>query len=742
VTRPRAAAALLALAGGLGTARAAGAQDLACERGDREVRALRFAGNRAFGDAELASVVVTTPSDLVSRLRVLGTRRCLNPDEFARDVLRLAAYYRKRGYPDAAVDTVVRPLGRGGANPPVAVTFAVREGAPVRLDSVTVLGLDSVRSARRVRAAVPLRPGDVFDRAALEAAHDSVAQRLRDSGYPDADALFSWSTDLRRRAATATITAVPGRFARIGRVEVERDGTRGRGPVVPERVVRRTSGLRRGDPVRAGDLLAAQRALYQTDAFSRVDVRLDTAGGPDSLATVRLRVTEGDLRAARASAGWATLECFRLQADYTDRYFLPRAQRLELTGRLARLGQGYPARVAGGGVCSGTSRRDIYGDTVNYYLGATVRQPSFFRLRRVPSVTVFTSRASEYNAYQRVTPVGVLFSLASRPGSRLPSTATYQLERGRTTADPAIFCAVFSACEEATREPLARNRAVGTLGYALARNRADDPLNPQRGSVQRVTLRHSSGFTGSERTQRFNRVVFDASWYFPLGGGGTLTAHAQGGAVFGDAPQQERLFAGGPTTVRGFRQNELGPQVYLVQGFDTVAFGPRTVYVVPPSGGARAVQRSIPAGGNALLVGNLEAQVRSPVLPDLFGLALFTDAGQVWNRGARAGGGLRGLRFTPGAGVRVRSPFGAIRVDLGYNPYAAPVGSALFITQGDPASRVLYCVSPGNALAVSDPGDGTSPTQAGGRCPATYRPPSSRGFLRRLNPSIWIGQAF
>jgi outer membrane protein insertion porin family/translocation and assembly module TamA len=497
--------------------------------------------------------------------------------------------------------------------------------------------------------------------------------------------------------------------------------------------------------VRAGDLLGAQRALYQTDAFSRVDVRLDTADAAasgDSLATVRVRVVEGDLRAARASAGWATLDCFRLQADYTDRYFLPRAQRLELTGRVARLGMGHPARFAGRQLCSGDARRDIYGDTVNYYLGATVRQPSFFRLRRVPGVTVFTSRASEYNAFQRVTPVGVLFSLASRPGSRLPSTATYQLERGRTTADAAIFCAVFSACDEGTRAPLARNRTVGTLAYALARNRADDPLTPSRGSVQRLTLRHSSALTLSERTQRFNRAVVDASWYFPLGGGATLTAHLQGGAVFGDAPQQERLFGGGPTTVRGFRQNELGPQVYLVQGYDTVAAGGRTTFAVPDTGRARTVQRSIPAGGNSLLVGNLEAQVRSPVLPELFGLAFFTDAGQVWNRGRRAGGGLSGLRFTPGAGVRVRSPFGAIRVDLGYNPYAAPPGSALYITQGDPASRVLYCVSPGNLLAVTGGPAGEPPSQAGGRCPASYRPPNSRGILRRLNPSIWIGQAF
>jgi outer membrane protein insertion porin family/translocation and assembly module TamA len=55
---------------------------------------------------------------------------------------------------------------------------------------------------------------------------------------------------------------------------------------------------------------------------------------------------------------------------------------------------------------------------------------------------------------------------------------------------------------------------------------------------------------------------------------------------------------------------------------------------------------------------------------------------------------------------------------------------------------VLYCVSPGNALAVTDGGDGRPPRQESGRCPASFRPPNSRSILRRLNPSIWIGQAF
>ena len=728
---------------GAAAAPAAGAQDVACEAGDREVRALRFDGNRAFSDLDLGLVVVTTPSSVVSRLRIVGTRRCLDPIEFPRDLLRLQAYYRRRGYPKAVVDTTVRPVAPNA----VAVTFRIVEGAPLRLDSLTVTGLDAVRGGAQLARSFPLRPGAVFDRNLLEAGRDSIIARLRDTGYPAADALPEWTTDLAAMTATATVRFVPGRFTRLGRITVQADTTGGRLPRIPEPVVRRTLGLRPGDPFSAADIVEAQRTLYQTDAYRRVEIRVDTAAGvPDSVANLLVTVTEGELRAARVSAGWATLDCFRTQGDLTSYYFLPRAQRLELTGRVSRIGIGDP--LDGAEDLCPQAKDDIYSDKLNYYVGATIRQPRLFRLRRVPSLTLFTSRQSEYNAFRRTTSIGALFSLASRPNSRLPSTLTYQLELGSTEANAAVFCAIFSACDRDAREFLARPLPLGALGYSIVRDRTDDPLNPTRGTQQRLSFRHSSVFTGSDRTQRFNKAVLDASWYRRLGEGSLLIAHVQGGALFGGAPPQERLFAGGPTTVRGFRQNELGPVVYLVQRYDTLTApvtGEQTYLADPDS---VPVERTIPVGGNSLVVGNLEVQVRSPVLPQLLSLAFFTDAGTVWDRKVRTADVQGRLRFTPGAGVRIRSPFGAIRVDLGYNPYDPIGGAAYYIT--DPAQRAngssqqeLYCVAPPNQRRVLPvaPGD-VYPVQEDGGCPADFRPKPARGFLKRLNPSIWIGQAF
>ncbi|MFN9955947.1 MAG: POTRA domain-containing protein, partial [bacterium] len=85
------------------------AQDLSCERGDREVRSLRFAGKREYPASVLATTVATRPSTLAA-VPVIGTRRCLDPVEFARDVRRIETLYRRRGYPDVRVDTIVQAV--------------------------------------------------------------------------------------------------------------------------------------------------------------------------------------------------------------------------------------------------------------------------------------------------------------------------------------------------------------------------------------------------------------------------------------------------------------------------------------------------------------------------------------------------------------------------------------------------------------------------------------------------------
>ena len=222
-------------------------------------------------------------------------------------------------------------------------------------------------------------------------------------------------------------------------------------------------------------------------------------------------------------------------------------------------------------------------------------------------------------------------------------------------------------------------------------------------------------------------------------------------------PQQERLYAGGANTVRGFRQNELGPVVYLADSL-RVCIEPTGDCVTPTtardtvyfsSSQSKEPSRILPVGGNSVVVGNLEVRMPAPFIPDRLQVAFFADAGQVWTRGATgAEQSFGNLRVTPGIGIRVASPVGPIRLDVGYNRYPRQSGAAYYDTPAGTKGAPLYCVSPENGLPVTGwrpglkPSDDQAQQSNSGRCPTTFTPQERGGFFRRLSLHASIGQAF
>ena len=108
------------------------------------VRGLRFKGNHALDATQLSTAIATTNSSWFARSGMvrwmgLGEKRVFDQVEFERDVLRVTLLYKKSGYMSVVVDTLVRRTPKD-----IYITFLITEGPPVRLDSLTFLGLDSV----------------------------------------------------------------------------------------------------------------------------------------------------------------------------------------------------------------------------------------------------------------------------------------------------------------------------------------------------------------------------------------------------------------------------------------------------------------------------------------------------------------------------------------------------------------------------------------------------------------------
>jgi outer membrane protein insertion porin family/translocation and assembly module TamA len=716
---------------------AAGAQDLECDPGDVRVDDIEFGGNETFPDAELEAAIATTPSSFWRRIGLFfGAQRCLDRVEFQRDVLRLRLFYRQRGFYKTAVDTTVVTKDPGR----VDIRFAIVEGPPVVIDTMRVSGLDTVRDGSRLARQLEQMRGGRFDRHALQMRVAGIIDRLRDQGYARAEVLSNYDVDSTDRA-TVELQFLPGRVMRIARIDVEIQPREGKRQEITEAEVRRLLSLRVGEIFREQDLFRSQRDLYQLETYAHVEIRLapDSLQPPgDSLLAVRVFLSEAAMHSVRLGAGWATLDCFRAQGRFVDRDFIGGARRLEVNGRLSKIGVGYPLDGVEQ-MCASQVRNDVFSDTVNYYAGATVRQPLLFGLRLSPTLTLFSERYSELDAYLRRTTIGGVASVTRETRPRTPLTLAYQLEYGRTQAADAVFCAVFNVCELQAIGELTQNTRLATGRVSLSRDRTDNLYDPRRGDIVRLEWRHSSQFIGSDF--RFNKWTGEANWYKGLSPSVTFASRIQLGGVLalgtlrgtdGFVPPQERMYGGGPNSVRGYRQNELGPLVYLVDGarVDSILPGGDTVFVADDTIG---VIRTSPTGGNAQAIANVELRIRPPFLRQLLQFALFVDGGQVYNRRAETVR-LDQFRWTPGIGLRVASPVGPIRFDLAYNRYAQQRGPAYTIVRdeltGNPSR--LRCVSPGNTL----------PNGFGEGCPATFTPRQDDSFFQKLTFHFSIGQAF
>jgi hypothetical protein len=169
---------------------------------------------------------------------------------------------------------------------------------------------------------------------------------------------------------------------------------------------------------------------------------------------------------------------------------------------------------------------------------------------------VYSERRSEFKAYLRAIPIGVIASAQQGIGSQLPMTWSYQLEYGRTAAQPAFFCAVFNVCEADVRERLERYTGAPYLAGPDAKpgDRPDpttDGLDPPSGSPR----------PWADERRELQQPTFDA-WYVAMGGirrrpAGTAVVHARAFRFCAQfIPLPERLRRG-PKQARGFRQNEL-----------------------------------------------------------------------------------------------------------------------------------------------------------------------------------------
>ena len=653
------------------------------------VRGLSFKGNHALDATQLSVAIATTNSGWFARSGLvrwmgLGEKRTFDQVEFQRDVLRLTLLYRKSGYMSATVDTLVRRT----TPKDISITFLITEGPPVRLDSLQILGLDSVDRRGTVERDLPLQVGDPFNRILLDETADTLVRRLRDRGYPDAVAFQSFERDKADLAATAAIDLQTGPLSGVSAIAIS--GTK---RVAPS-VVRSLLSAESGRVFSQEDLYRSQRNLYRSELFSFAAVGIDSAAYDPASDSVPLtvRVQESRPRRARGSVGYATEDCIRVGAGISFRDFAGGGRILDLSGRLSKIGVGEPTAwgLENGTMCSQLKPDTLGSGQVNYNLAVSLRRPAFLSPHNTLATSVFADRRSEYLVYLRQE-IGTGVSLNHETFRRAKLALTYAFTYGSTQASPASFCVSLDVCTAEDIAQLSARQGLGSLSASASFPSVNNPLDPTRGERTTVQTMVSAQFLGSSETQQFIQLVAERAWYRTLSRQTVLSFRLRAGAIWAPltsvngltetryVPPANRFYAGGPNDVRGYQLNGLGPINYLVDN-DTVPVDTTDLTGMPIPPGAI---RYSPIGGNMLGVGNLELRLPSPLWGKILRWVAFVDAGVLWDRDQNE----PALRLTPGLGLRLVTPLGPVRLDVGYNGYSRQAG-ALYLSQNDAVYRI------------------------------------------------------
>jgi outer membrane protein assembly factor BamA len=536
----------------------------------------------------------------------------------------LTRYYAEQGYLEAVVQDPRYELDDQTATG--RVVFPVSEGPLFRISTVEFNG-NTVFDDAKLAATVPLPKGETYRPVMRERSLQALQELYWQQGYNDVDTQISTRRDKQAGTVDVLVNIAENRQSIVHEIVIEGNQKTSNNLISTQLV------LKKGDALDLQKLAESRRNLYNTGAYTIVDIARDEIG----------TTAQSDVKAEGGN---------RALADNP----IPAQKPVRLTVKVREV-QPFNIRYGasfdterGPGVIVDIDNRNSLGSART--LGLRTRYDSQLQearlyfsqplLRRFPVKTIVTPywrrernpATVESDAFD-VDRLGISVQQESRFRDFYLLNYGYRIENSKTVILSEI---------PVPSTPL----RIAALTGTITRETRDDVLDATRGDLISQAFEFSPQFLGSQvRLIKYFGQYFK---YIPLEKpkaelftnkiqrprfvyAGAVRLGLANGLGGQEVPLSERFFAGGSHTIRGFEQNSVGPQ-----------FIDRT-----------------PLGGEATLIINNE--VRHP-LYRMFDIAGFVDIGNVWEHVSDMS--LGDLRKAAGVGLRVRTPWILIRLDYGF----------------------------------------------------------------------------
>ncbi len=527
----------------------------------------------------------------------------VSEERLKEDMERIRDFYISHGYLDVEVNYDLLPARRPGDK---ILEIFIKEGRQYVVSSIDVVGNTKI-GKEELLSKVKTKVGEPFDPYKTERDASRIQDRYFEDGYIYTKVIPLPSVDPSRGTVDLTFEVKEGSVVYVRRIVIKGNVK------TKDKVIRRELRIYPGDVFNGAKLRRSLQRLMNLGYFEKVDYDIKDTDDPQKKDLI-VRVKEKETGEFSFGAGYSTVDKFvgfiRISQNNFDITNWPR-----FTGGGQKLSVMY----------------EKGSDVEDYWLSFT--EPWLFD--RPISAGFDLYRRS----HDRETDVGYSYD-EERKGVNLrlgKALGEYTRIDGNLKIETVDITDISdSASEELKREEGSNDLRM--LGLKWTDDHRDNIFSPHSGYYLSLSTDLAGGILSGDKD--FYRFFMDARYYMPfIGEDNVLSFRLRVGLEdnYDDSdwvPIYERFFAGGAYTIRGYRERKVSP--------------------LDPNTGD-------PVGGESLLVGNIEYTIP---LMEYLKLATFFDFGNVW---AECDDFLSGdLYYSVGVGIRVKTPFGPMKLDYGY----------------------------------------------------------------------------
>lgn len=557
----------------------------------QDILEVMIEGNRNLSDTAIKKILLIKPEP---RWKFWAKRPLFDPVTFDWDKKRIERLYESEGFYRVQVKKRKQETKRG-----IRLRFLIDEGEPAFVESIRITS-EKGELWSEVTAELPLNEGSRFREEDYRESATLISRRLQQAGYARAKVLRSAELSRNRKKVEVIYQVSRGELCRFGKISIE-----GLEKVRPE-LVRREIQLLPYQRWSLSEMALARSRIVGLELFRSVEFHPMLEEKENRLIPLQIRLREGPPRRLRLGMGYGSEEGPRAMVSWRHANFKDLGYRLEFRARVSRI-----SRSLNAGLRMPHTPGTHYESAFNFSLGQDME-----------------------DAYD------LLFT-------RGHAEIAYRLNREWTMRFPLNvevleFDEVNEKLSLATGRPPQSGLVLGP-GLGLEYREASFGSTERKGWLGSVWAETSLDEVGADYTYSITRMKI--AYSLPLPRRFLFSSHFR--LAFLDeydkkAPLSKRLYAGGTSTIRGYRRHRMGEQT----------------------------EDGDPVGGASLALAGFE--LRRPISGSLL-LSLFLDTARLdsreWN--------LRfdSVKHTPGFGLLFDLPGTPIRLDFAFPVNPGPAHS-------------------------------------------------------------------